>query len=58
MIFEMMFGVSPFYNPNRAVLYEKIKHSRIIFPDKRTFRIRYTEEVVDIISKLLNKNKD
>ena len=58
MIFEMMFGVSPFYNRNKAALEENIKRNVIYFPDKRIFRISYTEEVVDIIAKLLNKNKD
>ena len=32
MIFEMMFGVSPFYNPRKRVMYQKIATSRIVFP--------------------------
>jgi hypothetical protein len=35
----------------------KIKHSRIVFPDRRTYRIEYSDEIVDLISKLLKKEK-
>ncbi len=36
----------------------KIKHSRIVFPDRRTYRISYSDEVVDLISGLLKKKKE
>ena len=36
----------------------KIKHSRIVFPDRRQYRISYSDEVVDLISKLLKKTKE
>lgn len=58
MIYEMLIGVTPFFNKNRKVLMSKIKHSRIVFPDRRTYRIAYSDEVVDLISGLLKKNKD
>ena len=58
LIYEMLIGVTPFFNKNRQVLVSKIKHSRIVFPDRRTYRISYSDEVVDIISGLLKKNKD
>lgn len=35
----------------------KIKHSKIVFPDRKTYRISYTDEIVDLISKLLRKDK-
>ena len=58
LIYEMLIGVTPFFNKNRQVLMSKIKHSRIVFPDRRTYRIQYSDEVVDLISGLLKKNKD
>ena len=58
MIYEMLVGVTPFFNKNRKVLMSKIKHSRIVFPDRRTYRIAYSDEMVDLISNLLKKNKD
>lgn len=58
LIYEMLIGVTPFFNKNRQVLMSKIKHSRIVFPDRRQYRISYSDEVVDLISKLLKKNKE
>ena len=58
LIFEMMFGCTPFFNSNRGVLYSKIKQSRVVFPSKRTFAIEYSDELVDLIVKLLKKNKE
>ena len=57
IIYEMLIGITPFYNRNRQVLMSKIKHSKIVFPDRKRLRISYTDEMVDVISKLLIKNK-
>ena len=57
LIYEMLVGVTPFFNRNRQVLMSKIKHSKIVFPDRKTYRITYSDEIVDIISKLLRKDK-
>ena len=57
LIYEMLIGVTPFFNRNRQVLMSKIKHSKIVFPDRKTYRIQYTDEIVDLISKLLRKDK-
>lgn len=58
LIYEMLIGVTPFFNKNRQVLMSKIKHSRIVFPDRRTYRIEYSDQVVDLIGKLLKKAKE
>ena len=39
LIYEMLIGVTPFFNRNRQVLMSKIKHSKIVFPDRKTYRI-------------------
>ena len=57
MIYEMLIGVTPFFNRNRQVLNSKIKHSRIVFPDRKTYRITYSDELVDLVSKLLKKER-
>ena len=57
LIYEMLIGVTPFFNRNRQVLMSKIKHSKIVFPDRKTYRIVYSDEIVDLISKLLRKDK-
>ena len=57
LLYEMLIGVTPFFNRNRNVLMSKIKHSRIVFPDRRTYTIEYSDEIVDLISKLLKKDR-
>ena len=57
LIYEMLIGVTPFFNRNRQVLMSKIKHSKIVFPDRKTYKIAYSDEIVDVISKLLRKDK-
>lgn len=57
LIYEMLIGVTPFYNRSRNLMLMKIQQSKIIFPNKKKYKIDYSEEVQDIIWKLLNKNK-
>ena len=57
LIFEMLFGTSPFFNPNRQVLMSKIKSARVVFPSRAHFNIEYSDTVVDLILKLLTKDK-
>ena len=57
LVYEMLIGVTPFFNRNRQVLMSKIKHSKIVFPDRKTYRIQYSDEIVDLISKMLRKDR-
>jgi serine/threonine protein kinase len=57
LIYEMLIGVTPFYNRNRNMLLMKIKNSKVIFPDRTRYRIEYTDEIVDLITALLAKDK-
>ena len=54
----MLIGVTPFYNRERKLLITKIRQSKVVFPDKRKYKIEYSDEFVDIVLKLLNKEKD
>ncbi len=47
--YEMLIGVTPFYNRNRNMLLMKIKNSKVIFPDKNKYKIEYSDEIVDLI---------
>ena len=57
LMYEMLIGVTPFYNRQRQVLVSKIMNSKIIFPDRKTYKIQYSDELVDLISSLLKKDK-
>jgi len=35
----------------------KIKSSKVVFPDKVQYRINYSDELVDLIKKLLEKDR-
>lgn len=56
LIYEMLIGVTPFYNRNRAVMMSKIKKSKIVFPHKKKYNIEYSDEVQDIICQFLAKD--
>ena len=49
IIYEMMIGVTPFYNRERRLLMSKIRSSDVVFPDKRKYKIDYSEDFVDIV---------
>lgn len=57
LIYEMKIGVTPFYNRERKLLLAKIKSGKVIFPDKNKYKIEYSNEFVDIVLKLLNKDR-
>ena len=55
LVYEMMVGISPFYNRNRNQILEKIKRSRVVFPDPDRFKIHLTDDCKDFILSLLDK---
>ena len=38
-------------------LLKKIKTAKVLFPDKTKFKIEYSDEIMDVIIKLLDKEK-
>ncbi|MCQ2821111.1 MAG: protein kinase [archaeon] len=54
LIFEMLFGLPPFYCDNNERMYQLIIHSEVKFPKK----IPASDNVKDFIKKLLNKNPE
>ena len=57
LIYEMLIGVTPFYNRERKLLLLKIRQSKVVFPDKSKYKIEYSNDFVDLVLKLLNKEK-
>ena len=57
LIYEMLIGITPFFNKSRNRLMEKICASNIVFPDKNKYVIQYSDELVDIVKKLLEKDR-
>ena len=53
----MLIGVTPFYNRERKLLLLKIKQSKVVFPDKSKYKIDYSDEFVDLVLRLLEKDK-
>lgn len=58
LIYEMTIGVTPFYNRNRQVLVSKIKNSKVVFPDRTKYKVDYTDDLMDLVTQLLKKDKD
>lgn len=57
LIYEMTIGVTPFFSKSRMSLITNIKKEEVIFPDKKKYKIDYSDDFVDIIKKLLDKDK-
>lgn len=39
------------------MLLQKIKTSKVVFPDRKKYKIDYSDEIQDLITKLLDKDK-
>ena len=53
LIYEMLIGVTPFFNRNQNVLMSKIQSANFVFPDRNKYKIDYSDEVQDLVVKLL-----
>jgi serum/glucocorticoid-regulated kinase 2 len=57
LIYEMLIGVTPFFNKNKNMLMMKIKNARVIFPDRKKYKIEYSDSIMELISLLLEKDR-
>ena len=57
LIYEMLIGVTPFFNRNKQMLFTKIKSSKVVFPDRTKYKIDYSDELMDLVNGLLDKNQ-
>lgn len=53
----MLIGVTPFFNKNKNMLLTKIVNSKVVFPDRKKYKIDYSDELQDLIVRLLDKDK-
>lgn len=54
MLYEMLFGIPPFYNENQNEMYEKILSAPLIFPDE----VPLGEDGKDLLTRLLDRDPD
>ena len=52
----MLIGVTPFFNRNKQMLFTKIKNSKVIFPDRKKYKIDYSDELASLVEGLLTKD--
>lgn len=57
LIYEMLIGVTPFFNKNKNMLLMKIRNSKVVFPDRKKYKIDFSDGVMDLICRLLDKDK-
>lgn len=56
LIYEMIVGFPPFYHSNQQTMYELIEKFPVKFPDPIKHKIPMSEEVKDLLTKLLEKD--
>ena len=56
-MYEMLIGVTPFFNRNRNALFTKIQNSKVVFPDSTKYKIEYSNGIMQLIESLLIKDK-
>jgi len=57
IIYELLIGVTPFFNKNKNMLLNKIKNAKVVFPDRKKYKIDYSDVIMDLIVKLLEKDR-
>ena len=57
ILYEMIFGYTPFRGNSRKGVAQKIINANLEFPERSSSSLNYSDEVVDLISKLLIKNR-
>lgn len=55
IIYEMLIGITPFFDKRRQVLTNRILNEGVKFPSKERYNIEYSDTIVDLIKKLLDK---
>ena len=56
LLYEMKFGCTPFYHPNRQQLLARIKLKQLTFPDRSKYAVAYSNSFEDLVKKLLVKD--
>ena len=56
ILYEMLIGVTPFFNRNKSKLLKNITHMNLVFPNRKKYNIEYSNEIMNLITKLLVRN--
>ena len=54
----MLIGITPFFAADNSKIMKKIRDKSPKFPDREKYKINYSDEIVDLINKLLNKDHE
>jgi len=57
LLYEMLVGITPFYNTNQKILYQLIQFAPVKFPERQKHGFELSPEAVDLINGLLTKDK-
>ena len=57
LMYEMLIGVTPFFNRNQNILLQKIQTSKVVFPDRKRYKIDFSDEFQDLVNRLLEKDR-
>jgi serine/threonine protein kinase len=57
LIYEMLAGIPPFYSKDQDRMFHKIQHAQIPWPNKEKNGFGFSSTAIDIITKLLTKDK-
>ena len=49
IIYEMLIGITPFFDKRRQVLTNRILNEMVKFPSKKKYNIEYSDVIVDLI---------
>ena len=43
LMYEMLIGCTPFFNKNKNTLLSKIQTAKVVFPDRKKYKIDYSD---------------
>ena len=50
LLFEMLFGISPFWDKRITIMQKKIKEGKVLFPDPEKYdKVKYSDQIRDLI---------
>jgi len=49
IIYELLVGVTPFFNRNKNMLLQKILQAKVVFPDRKKYKIEFSDELMDLV---------
>lgn len=57
LIYELLSGIPPFYNTDKKIMFNNIRHGKILWPNKKEHGFSFSKEAMDLINQLLIRDK-